>query len=89
LTIAHTPAVRVGLFLLGARFPGHSNEQALATLPHYAAIAEQHGFDDVFVAEHHFMPNGSCPSAIPLAAALLGATRRIGNLTITGLSVAV
>jgi alkanesulfonate monooxygenase SsuD/methylene tetrahydromethanopterin reductase-like flavin-dependent oxidoreductase (luciferase family) len=72
------PTVRIGLFLLGARFPGRSSEQALATLPHYAATAEQHGFDEVFIAEHHFMPYGTCPSAITLAAALLGATRRIG-----------
>ncbi len=78
MTTSHTPAVRIGLFLLGARFPGRSNEQALAMLPHYAAAAEQHGFDDVFVAEHHFMPYGTCPSAITLAAALLGATHRIG-----------
>lgn len=72
------PAMRVGLFLLGGRFPGHTNEQALAALPRYAVAAEAAGFDDVFVAEHHFMSYGTCPSAITLAAALLGATRRIG-----------
>jgi alkanesulfonate monooxygenase SsuD/methylene tetrahydromethanopterin reductase-like flavin-dependent oxidoreductase (luciferase family) len=71
-------ALRLGLFLLGGRFPGRSNEQALAALPRYAAAAEEYGFDDVFVAEHHFMPYGTCPSAITMAAALLGATRRIG-----------
>jgi alkanesulfonate monooxygenase SsuD/methylene tetrahydromethanopterin reductase-like flavin-dependent oxidoreductase (luciferase family) len=69
---------RVGLFLLGGCFPGRSNEQALAALPRYAAAGEEYGFDDVFVAEHHFMPYGTCPSAITMAALLLGATRRIG-----------
>jgi alkanesulfonate monooxygenase SsuD/methylene tetrahydromethanopterin reductase-like flavin-dependent oxidoreductase (luciferase family) len=34
-------------------------------------------FDDVWIAEHHFMSYGICPSAITLAGYLLGATRRI------------
>jgi alkanesulfonate monooxygenase SsuD/methylene tetrahydromethanopterin reductase-like flavin-dependent oxidoreductase (luciferase family) len=42
-----------------------------------AVAAEDAGFDDVWIAEHHFMAYGVCPSAITLAGYLLGATRRI------------
>ncbi len=42
-----------------------------------AIAAERAGFDDVWFAEHHFMPYGVCPSAITLAAHVLGRTERI------------
>ncbi|MBW0104269.1 LLM class flavin-dependent oxidoreductase [Pseudonocardia sp. KRD-291] len=42
-----------------------------------AVAAEEAGFDDVWVAEHHFMTYGLCPSAVTLAGYLLGATSRI------------
>lgn len=42
-----------------------------------AVAAETAGFDDVWIAEHYFMSYGICPSAITLAAYLLGATHRI------------
>src|SRR5258708_4919967 len=70
--------MRVGVFLLGARFPGTSSEQAIENTLAYGIAAEQAGFDDVFVAEHHFMPYGTCPSAITFAALLAGRTTRIG-----------
>ena len=43
-----------------------------------AELAEEAGFDDVWFAEHHFVPYGVCPSAITLAAHVLGRTSRIG-----------
>ncbi|GAA3535124.1 LLM class flavin-dependent oxidoreductase [Amycolatopsis ultiminotia] len=46
-----------------------------------AEAAEAAGFDDVWLAEHHFMPYGVCPSAITLAAHLLGRTERIDVAT--------
>jgi alkanesulfonate monooxygenase SsuD/methylene tetrahydromethanopterin reductase-like flavin-dependent oxidoreductase (luciferase family) len=42
-----------------------------------AIAAEEAGFDDVWVAEHHFTSYGICPSAITLAGYLLGTTRRV------------
>lgn len=42
-----------------------------------AVAAEEAGFDDVWVAEHHFMSYGVCPSAITLAGYLLGVTRHV------------
>ncbi|GAA4550476.1 LLM class flavin-dependent oxidoreductase [Amycolatopsis samaneae] len=42
-----------------------------------AEAAERAGFDDVWFAEHHFMPYGVCPSALTLAAHVLGRTSRV------------
>jgi alkanesulfonate monooxygenase SsuD/methylene tetrahydromethanopterin reductase-like flavin-dependent oxidoreductase (luciferase family) len=39
--------------------------------------AEQAGFDDAWIAEHHFMSYGTCPSAITFAGHALGRTSRI------------
>jgi alkanesulfonate monooxygenase SsuD/methylene tetrahydromethanopterin reductase-like flavin-dependent oxidoreductase (luciferase family) len=39
--------------------------------------AERAGFDDAWIAEHHFMSYGVCPSAATLAAVALGRTSRI------------
>jgi len=69
--------VRVGVLLLAARFPGQSDGQILAAAAGAAVTAERAGFDDVWVAEHHFMSYGVCPSAATLAAYILGRTRRI------------
>ncbi|CAM5315346.1 hypothetical protein STANM309S_02296 [Streptomyces tanashiensis] len=40
-------------------------------------MAEEAGLDSVWLAEHHFVPYGVCPSAVTLAALLLGRTRRL------------
>jgi alkanesulfonate monooxygenase SsuD/methylene tetrahydromethanopterin reductase-like flavin-dependent oxidoreductase (luciferase family) len=70
--------MRVGVFLLAARFPGQSDEEVLMATVQAAVAAERAGFDDVWLAEHHFMSYGICPSAVTLAAYVLGATRRVG-----------
>jgi alkanesulfonate monooxygenase SsuD/methylene tetrahydromethanopterin reductase-like flavin-dependent oxidoreductase (luciferase family) len=81
--------MRIGVFLLAAGFPGISPEQTLRTALDYATAAEDASFDDVFVAEHHFMPYGTCPSALTFAALLAGRTRRIGiGTAVTVLSTA-
>jgi hypothetical protein len=69
--------MQVGVFLLAARFPGQSDDEVLAATVQAAAAAERAGFDDVWLAEHHFMSYGVCPSAVTLAAYVLGATRRV------------
>jgi alkanesulfonate monooxygenase SsuD/methylene tetrahydromethanopterin reductase-like flavin-dependent oxidoreductase (luciferase family) len=69
--------MRVGVFLLAARFPGQPDEQVLMATVQAAAAAEQAGFDDVWLAEHHFMSYGICPSAVTLAGYVLGATQRV------------
>lgn len=69
--------MRIGAFLLAPGFPGRTDHEVLDTCVATAVAAEDAGFDDVWIAEHHFMAYGRVPSAITLAGYLLGATRRI------------
>ncbi|GAB3276454.1 LLM class flavin-dependent oxidoreductase [Actinocorallia lasiicapitis] len=69
--------MRFGLFLPSGQWPGQSPAAALDRTIVCAAAAEEAGFDGVWLAEHHFMTYGVCPSATTLAAHLLGATSRI------------
>lgn len=81
--------MHIGLFLVAAGFPGISPEQSLRAALEYGIAAEDAGFDDVFVAEHHFLTYGTCPSALTFAAMLAGRTRRIGiGTAVTVLSTA-
>jgi alkanesulfonate monooxygenase SsuD/methylene tetrahydromethanopterin reductase-like flavin-dependent oxidoreductase (luciferase family) len=70
--------MRVGVFLLAGRFPGQGDGTALRRAADAVVCAEAAGFDDGWIAEHHFMPYGVCPSAITFAAHALGRTSRIG-----------
>ncbi|MBO0868191.1 MAG: LLM class flavin-dependent oxidoreductase [Micromonosporaceae bacterium] len=69
--------MRVEVFLLAGQFPGTSHAQALRHALEYAIAAERAGFDGVWVAEHHFISYGVCPSALAFAGHLLGRTSRI------------
>jgi alkanesulfonate monooxygenase SsuD/methylene tetrahydromethanopterin reductase-like flavin-dependent oxidoreductase (luciferase family) len=70
--------MRVGTFVLAAQFPGQSQGEALNRAISTADAAEEAGLDSVWLAEHHFVPYGVCPSAVTLAGLVLGRTRRIG-----------
>ncbi|MFI9050166.1 LLM class flavin-dependent oxidoreductase [Streptomyces sp. NPDC053427] len=70
--------MRVGAFILAAQFPGQGQGEALHRAVRSAQVAEEAGLDDVWLAEHHFVPYGVCPNAVTLAALLLGRTQRIG-----------
>jgi len=50
--------VRFGLFLLSPQFPHQTHREALEATVAAAVAAEEAGFDDVWVAEHHFMSTG-------------------------------
>ncbi|MBB5116943.1 alkane 1-monooxygenase [Streptomyces eurocidicus] len=69
--------MRVGAFVLAAQFPGQGHGEALHRAVRTTVVAEEAGLDAVWLAEHHFVPYGVCPSAVTLAALLLGRTRRI------------
>ncbi|MEV4332369.1 LLM class flavin-dependent oxidoreductase [Streptomyces sp. NPDC049597] len=69
--------MRVGTFVLAAQFPGQGQGEALHRAVRTAEVAEEAGLDSVWLAEHHFVPYGVCPSAVTLSALLLGRTRRI------------
>ncbi|MFY1637288.1 LLM class flavin-dependent oxidoreductase [Solwaraspora sp. WMMB335] len=65
--VRRTPAV--DLFLLAAH--------GIPATVDYARAAEAAGFGGVWLAEHHFISYGRCPSATTLAGYLLGATSRL------------
>ncbi|MFE2518692.1 LLM class flavin-dependent oxidoreductase [Streptomyces mirabilis] len=69
--------MHVGCFVLAAQFPGQGQGEALHRAVRTAEVAEEAGLDAVWLAEHHFVPYGTCPSAVTLAALLLGRTSRI------------
>ncbi|MEI7034701.1 LLM class flavin-dependent oxidoreductase [Streptomyces pratensis] len=69
--------MRIGTFVLAAQFPGQGPGEALHRSVRSAEAAEAAGLDSVWLAEHHFVPYGVCPSAVTLAALLLGRTRTI------------
>lgn len=69
--------MRVGSFVLAAQFPGQGQGEALHRAARIAELSEESGLDSVWLAEHHFVPYGVCPSAATFAAFLLGRTRRI------------
>lgn len=70
-------ALRVDLFLLAGQFPDSDPAQTLCDTMAYAQAAEAAGFNGVWLAEHHFISYGVCPSALALAAFLLGRTTRL------------
>ncbi|MET7464680.1 LLM class flavin-dependent oxidoreductase [Nonomuraea sp. NPDC005501] len=70
--------MRVGVFLVAAGFPGRDPGRVLADTVELVVAAEEAGFDDAWIAEHHFMTYGVCPSATTLAAVAVGRTSRIG-----------
>jgi alkanesulfonate monooxygenase SsuD/methylene tetrahydromethanopterin reductase-like flavin-dependent oxidoreductase (luciferase family) len=69
--------VKLGVFLLAGQFPGLTEGEALAGAVDTACTAEQAGLDSVWIAEHHFITYGVCPSAVAFAANVLGRTSRI------------
>jgi alkanesulfonate monooxygenase SsuD/methylene tetrahydromethanopterin reductase-like flavin-dependent oxidoreductase (luciferase family) len=73
------------VLLLAGQFAGTSHGQALRNAVSYALAAERAGFDGVWIAEHHFISYGVCPSAATFAANLLGRTERL----VVGTAVAV
>jgi alkanesulfonate monooxygenase SsuD/methylene tetrahydromethanopterin reductase-like flavin-dependent oxidoreductase (luciferase family) len=74
--------VGLGLWTMRAtpEFPA-AFPQLYADLVTDARLAEQLGFHSLWVAEHHFSPDGWCPAPLVAAAAVLGATAtlRVGS----------
>jgi alkanesulfonate monooxygenase SsuD/methylene tetrahydromethanopterin reductase-like flavin-dependent oxidoreductase (luciferase family) len=69
--------MRCDVFLLAGRFAGQDDRVALQRSVDAVVAAEAAGFDGAWMAEHHFMPYGTCPSAVSFAAYALGMTRRL------------
>nr|WP_062337511.1 LLM class flavin-dependent oxidoreductase [Herbidospora sakaeratensis] len=69
--------MRIGIFLVGALFPGQTSGEVLRNTVETVVAAERAGFDDAWLAEHHFMSYGVIPSPVTLAGVALGRTSRI------------
>src|SRR6266446_5064045 len=54
-----------------------SPDQLYAATLDQIAWGENHGFDDVWLSEHHFIEDGYLPSILPVAAAIAARTKRI------------
>jgi alkanesulfonate monooxygenase SsuD/methylene tetrahydromethanopterin reductase-like flavin-dependent oxidoreductase (luciferase family) len=65
------------VFLLAGQFPGMTHAEALSRAVAAALTAERVGFAGAWIAEHHFLSYGVCPSALAFAANLLGRTDRL------------
>jgi len=66
-----------GLFLNCGMQLGGSHAEVFDLVLEEARLAEWLGYHDVWVTEHHFIPFGVNPSALTLAAFLLGRTERL------------
>src|SRR5262249_52270379 len=69
--------VSFGLFLNCGAQVGRSDGEVFELVLEEARLAERLGYHDVWVTEHHFIPFGINPSALTLAAFLLGQTSRL------------
>lgn len=69
--------MKLGIFLLAAQFEAGDQGSVLTAALDAGCAAEEAGFDEAWVAEHHFVPYGLCPSAVTFAAMLLGRTDRL------------
>lgn len=69
--------MKLGLLLLAGQFPGMTEGEALAGAVDAAMAADQAGLESVWFAEHHFITYGVCPSAVAMAANILGRTSQV------------
>ncbi|MET0145664.1 MAG: LLM class flavin-dependent oxidoreductase [Ilumatobacteraceae bacterium] len=56
---------------------GRSLQDVYAETFELIALADELGYDHVYLTEHHFVDDGYCPSLLALAAAVAARTRRI------------
>ena len=73
------PLLRFGLWYDFRNPPQwkRSYDQIYSEIFEQIAWAEQHGFDDVWLSEHHFIEDGYSPSLLPIAAAIAARTKKI------------
>ncbi|GGT76002.1 alkanal monooxygenase [Streptomyces atratus] len=72
-----TPPLRLGVLLGSERAPGHTSADVFARTLALAKAAENLALDDLWVTEHHFLDTSVNPSALTLAAFLLGHTQHL------------
>ncbi|GAA0630784.1 LLM class flavin-dependent oxidoreductase [Kutzneria viridogrisea] len=68
---------RAGAMLFTGRFEGMTDKQVFDSALANAKAAEESGFDELWVTEHHYISYGVNPSALAMAAFLLGRTEKL------------
>jgi alkanal monooxygenase alpha chain len=66
-----------GAYLTTVQLPGRGAADVFEDTLFFARLAEELGFDSIWLLEHHFTRYGICGDTLSLAAFLLGRTRRI------------
>jgi alkanesulfonate monooxygenase SsuD/methylene tetrahydromethanopterin reductase-like flavin-dependent oxidoreductase (luciferase family) len=69
--------MKFGAMFLLAQPEGRTSTQVYEQALEQIELAEQLGFDSVWLAEHHFVDYGICPSTLSLAVAAASRTKRI------------
>src|SRR5271156_2635411 len=75
----HTRKIRFGLWYDFRNPPEwrQASDRLYSEILDQIAWSENHGFDDVWLSEHHFIEDGYLPSILPVAAAIAARTKRI------------
>ena len=69
--------MRFGIFILGDKPPQLTHQEVLANVLEEARWAEEFGFDEVWLAEHHFSAYGTLANLPLIASAIAAQTERI------------
>ena len=69
--------MRFGIFILGDKPPQLSHQEVFANVLEEARWAEEFGFDEVWLAEHHFSAYGTLANLPLIASAIAAQTERI------------
>jgi alkanesulfonate monooxygenase SsuD/methylene tetrahydromethanopterin reductase-like flavin-dependent oxidoreductase (luciferase family) len=76
--------VKFGLLLNAGEFPGLSHDDIFDLILAEAQLADDLGYSDIWLTEHHFIPFGINPSSLAGAAFFLGRTEnlRVGTAVV-------
>jgi alkanesulfonate monooxygenase SsuD/methylene tetrahydromethanopterin reductase-like flavin-dependent oxidoreductase (luciferase family) len=66
-----------GLFFINEKPPGVSDDEVIANALEQCALADELGYDSVWLGEHHFSPYGTMPDTLLFGAAVAQITKTI------------
>ena len=66
-----------GLFFINEKPPGMSDPEVVANALEQITLADELGYDSIWLGEHHFAPYGTMPDTLLFGAAVAQVTKRI------------